>query len=74
MKYLKELNDDQLDGLSSLCLDLAKLSFGFALVPSTQSDLSKLQIAMLAITSILWGIVFVIISMVLLRQKSKYQK
>lgn len=68
MVGFSELNSDQLDSLSKLFFDIAKVAFGLAILPAATSE-NILIIVFRAIIAMAWGIVFTYMGLILLKIK-----
>ncbi len=69
MIFIKELNNDQLNGLASLCFDLAKGSFLVALFPTVEITTKPFLSFMMMLMGLFLGLVFTYIALLLLRLK-----
>lgn len=69
MNLIKELNNDQLDGLAKLCFDLAKGSLFLALFPAVEIITNPLLTFFRMLMGLFLGIVFTNIALVLLKVK-----
>lgn len=69
MKILQDLNNDQLDGLASLCFDLSKGSLLLALFPAVEIIAHPVLTFIRILIGLLLGLVFTYTALVLLKYK-----
>lgn len=71
---IKELNKDQLDGLAKLCFDLAKAAFILIITPFNEFTKDPLTAIIKMLISLIGGLAFTIVALVLLKVKERVKK